>query len=83
MTVKELLSTYNSNGNIPNNIPMWLDIEDISEYVSAECLYHGKLTKEITLGKFENLPVRNWSIRMNRNPTLYIEISLPNSSYLK
>ena len=79
MTVKELLSTYNSN----KSILIWLDIEDVSEYVSAGCLYHGELTKEITLGKFENLPVRNWSIRMNRNATLYIEISLPNSSYLK
>ena len=79
MTVKEFLSSYNLYGSLP----MWLNIEDISEYVSAGCLYHGELTKEITLGKFENLPVRNWSIRMNRNPTLYIEISLPNSSYLK
>lgn len=79
MTVKEFLSLY----NLYESLPIWLSIEDISEYVSAGCLYHGELTKEITLGKFENLPVRNWSIRMNCIPTLYIEISLPNSSYLK
>lgn len=82
MLLKELVSAYRNNDK-----PLYLILEDISEYVSAGIIYCATFTNITDIdpcNKLGKLRVINFYTEIiGGNPTLHINISLPNSSYLK
>lgn len=82
MILKELLSAYRYM-----NKPLYVVLEDISEDVNAGIIYSAtfnNITDIDTCNKLGKLRVINFYTELiGENPTLHINISLPNSGYLK
>ena len=81
MTLKELLSAYRYMDK-----PLYVVLEDISEDVSAGIIYCATFTNITDIDprdKLGKLRVINFYTEIiGGNPTLHVNISLPNSSYL-
>jgi hypothetical protein len=81
MTLKELLSAYRNNDK-----PLYLVLEDVGECVSAGIIYCATYsnTDIDPFNKLGKLKVIDFYTEIvGENPTLHVNISLPNASFLK
>lgn len=82
MILRELLSAYRNNDK-----PLYLVLEDVSEWVSAGIIYCASYSTIADIDPFNKLSKLNvinfYTETIGVNSALHVNISLPNSSYLK